>query len=230
MGFDPEYAYYYEETGFGVAVVFYLIYFLVLMAVSVGTYVLQSLGMYSIAKRRGIKKPWLAWIPVGSSWILGCISDQYRYVVKGQVKNKRKAMLVITILTSVFVIALYVLFGTVLVQVFTYDDTMFAMDHSLQMAFLGSVAGLFGVSLIMTGLAIALTVLQYMALYDLFHSCEPKNGTVYLVLSIFVNITMPIFLFICRNKDEGMPPRKTEPAYIPQPEPIREPWEKESEE
>ena len=45
-----------------------------------------------------------------------------------------------------------------------------------------------------------------------------RTVVLYLVLSIFFNITMPIFLFICRNKDEGMPPRKTEPEIIPQPE------------
>lgn len=218
-----DYYYEMEETGLGFVLGFYLIYFLVLMAISVGTYILQSLGMYTIAKRREIKNPWLAWIPVGSAWILGCISDQYQYVVKGQVKNKRKAMLVLMIVVMVLLVVFYAMFGVLMVQAITYDDTMFAVDHTAEMNILGSALGMLGVALIMFGFAIALAVIQYMALYDLYHSCEPKNGTLYLVLSIFVNITLPIFVFLCRNKDEGMPPRKPQPEYIPQP--IREPWE-----
>ena len=219
-----EFYYEMEETGLEFMLGFYLIYFLVMLAISVGTYILQSLGMYTIAKRREIKNPWLAWIPLGSSWILGCISDQYRYVSKGQVKNKRKVMLVLTILASLLMVVFFALFGAVMVQAIAYDDTMFAVNHAAEMNLLGSVAGMLGVSLIMSGLAIALTVFQYMALYDLFCSCEPKNGTLYLVLSIFVNITLPIFVFLCRNKDEGMPPRR------PQPVSIQEPWENASEE
>ena len=42
------------------------------------SYVLLAWGLFTIAKRRGINKPWLAWIPVVNVWMLGCISDQYR--------------------------------------------------------------------------------------------------------------------------------------------------------
>ncbi len=225
MGFDPTYEFYYEmeETGLGMLLGFYLVYFVVMMAISVGTYILQSLGMYTIAKRREIRNPWLAWIPIGSAWILGSISDQYRYVAKGQVKNKRKAMLTLMIVVMVLVIAFYALFGAFMVQVIAYDDTMFAVDHTAEMNMLGSALGMLVVALIMFGFAVALAVIQYMALYDLYQSCEPKNGVLYLVLSIFVNITLPVFVFICRNKDGGMPPRKPQPEPIPQP--IREPWE-----
>ena len=44
-----------------------------------------------------------------------------------------------------------------------------------------------------------------------------------LVLSIFLSVAQPLFLFLCRKKDEGMPPRKQTPVYIP--EPTAEPWE-----
>ena len=241
---DPGYTYY-EGTGMNFVFGFYLIYFLVMMAISVGTYVLQSLGIYTIAKRRGIKNPWLSWIPVGSAWIIGCISDQYRYVVKGQIKNKRKALLILQVIMWVAYIAFFAvlfsfIFGTFGAALEYAMDPVYIDDTNIS-GIMGSVFGALGLYLVMMGIAIAVTVIQYMALYDLYHSCEPKNGTLYLVLSILVSITQPIFLFICRNKDEGMPPRKTEPAYIPQPpveqqpqwqpaEPVQEPWEKTSEE
>ena len=52
--------------------------------IGIATYVLSALGLYTIAKRRGLNHPWLAWIPVASAWIVGSLSDQYRYVVNGE--------------------------------------------------------------------------------------------------------------------------------------------------
>jgi len=58
------------------------------------------------------------------------------------------------------------------------------------------------------------TVYFYMALYDVFRSCEPKNSTLYLVLSLVGNVVVDgaycIFLMLCKDKDLGMPPRKPE--------------------
>ena len=61
--------------------------------VSVAAYVLTSLSLYTIAARRQIANPWLSWIPVVRIWVLGSLSDQYRYVVKGQYKSKRKILI-----------------------------------------------------------------------------------------------------------------------------------------
>ena len=70
----------FEPMLIGVMIVFLVVYLLLLVA-SVTMYVLQSLGAYTVAKRRGIHHPWLAWLPIGNVWIWGSISDQYQYVV-----------------------------------------------------------------------------------------------------------------------------------------------------
>ncbi len=207
--FHPDYTYNgYQVNGLEFILGFYMVCFLLMMIVGLGMYILQSLGMYAVAKRRCIRKPWLAWIPVGSEWILGSISDQYRYVVKRQVKNKRKALLTLGILVALLCVLVYVLFGAFLAQAIAYDGTVFVVDHSREMEMLGTFMGMVGVSLLMSGLAIAMAVVRFMALYDLYTSCESSNGVLFLVLSILIPITQPIFLFICRNKDEGMPPRR----------------------
>lgn len=59
---------------------------------------------------------------------------------------------------------------------------------------------------------------QYIALYRIYKSCDPKNTTLFLVLSILFNITMPFFLFACRKKDLGMPQPEA-----PEGEPAEEP-------
>ena len=225
----------FDEAYFGAGIVgiFYLIYFLVMMAIGVGSYVFQSLGFYTVAKRRGIKKPWLSWLPVGNMWILGCISDQYQYVVKGKVKNKRKALLVLSILMSLLTVVLFVLYAAFIW--IAIEDS-----HSLDAAGAAVFLALIPVSLAVSGISIAIVVIQYIALYDLFTSCDPKNDILYLLLSIFVSITMPILVFMCRNKDLGMPPRKQDPAAFIPPEPVDvppwrpvqntvDPWENNSE-
>ena len=57
-------------------------------------------------------------------------------------------------------------------------------------------------------LAITTTVYMYLCYYDLFNSCNPGNAVLFLVLSIIFPVTLPFFIFACRKKDLGMPPRK----------------------
>ena len=207
----------YELEGLGqVMMILYLFVIFVSLAVSAVFYILQSVGYYQTAKRRGISNPWLAWVPVGVNWIMGCVSDQYQYVVKGRVCNKRKGMLVLSVIlliTSIF-------FG-VAYCVFLWNSLGSDMVQPENIMVTGLLTVLSG--LLMTGVSIALTVLQYITLYDLFASCEPKNAVLFIILSIIFNFTLPIFVCICRNKDAGMPPRKEPAQAVPQS--VTEPWE-----
>lgn len=78
-----------------------LVAVLIGVVLGLGLCVFRFLGLYTIAKRRGITNAWLAWLPIGNQWIAGCISDQYRYVAKNQVTNHRTIMLVLAIVTAV---------------------------------------------------------------------------------------------------------------------------------
>ena len=218
-------------SGVGVIGLFYLLYVLIVSAVGIGSYVLQGISFYSIASRRGIKHAWLSWLPVGSVWILGCISDQYQYVVKRQVKNKRKIMLGLSIAVLALSLLVLTLCGVLIVNA-VGSDYGYTSEVQLAGSLLVSVFGMLAASVVMSGLTIALTILQYICLYDLYTSCEPSNNVTYLLLSIFLGFLLPILLFVCRNKDLGMPPRKVAPAQIPvepaawQPtQPQTEPWE-----
>ena len=68
----------------------------------IACFILSAMALYTIASRRGIRNAWLSWVPVVNCWILGSLSDQYQYVVKGQNKTKRKLMLVLNLLTAIF--------------------------------------------------------------------------------------------------------------------------------
>lgn len=189
------------EGVMGAMLGFLLVFYLLLLTFGVMTYVLQSLSYYTIAKRRGIRNPWLAWLPVGNMWILGSISDQYQYVVKGRVRNKRKALLG---LMAAMCLALTVIWIGAFVSILSEAAAMDAGE-----VLLGATVGvMLIVYLILLVISVIAVVLQYMALNDLYASCEPSNSVLYLVLSIFVRVTLPFFVFACRKKDIGMPARR----------------------
>lgn len=171
-------------------------------------YVLQSLGMYTIAKRRGINNPWLAWLPIGNEWIAGSISDQYRYVAKGQVTNRRIIMLALAVASIVIsgisggisMSSLGQMMEGIMME--NYDAVMEASGSS---AFSGLI------SLASSGVSIATMVFWYMSMYDLYSSTNPGSNVVMLVLSIIFGFLEPFFIFCNRNKDAGMPARTAEP-------------------
>lgn len=200
-------------AGLGLLFGVFIVVMLFTLALSVVIYVLQSISMYTIAKRRGIHKPWLAWIPVGNRWILGSISDQYQYVAKGKVRNRRKVLLWLVVAATLVGIPYYIAyFGTTIGLIGGAETGTFAASALMLVC-----------SLVTSVLGIVSVVFHYIALYDLYASCQPNNGVLYLVLSIVFNITQPIFMFICRNKDEGMPPRKqNKPAELAIEEPAAE--------
>lgn len=179
----------------------------------IATYVLSALAIYTISRRRGLKKPWLAWIPVVNVWLLGSLSDQYRYVVRGENKSKRKVLLALSILMAVLWVLMMVL-AIMVAGLLIVDD----LDGVI-----GPTFTLLGLLLPWAGVTVAYVVIRYMALYDVFKSLDPANSVLFLVLSIFFRVTEPFFLFFSRNKDQGMPPRRQETVYTQQ-----ETWEKEN--
>lgn len=195
-------------------------------------YVLSSLALYTIASRRGLNKPWLAWIPILNMWLLGSMSDQYRYVVRGEIKNKRRWMLTLSLLIWVLSFAMVAVLVVFIVD--TMGSAMYGMpEEQVMEEALGMVISILGLAIPVMGVSIAYAVIRFMALYDVYKSLDPNNCVLFLVLSILFKVTEPFFLFFNRNKDGGMPPRRQQPEYIPaqQPQweaPVQEPWETEN--
>lgn len=188
----------------GVVLIIYLIILLFASIFGIISYILTSLGTYAIANRRGIKNAWLTWIPVGNIWIMGCISDQYQQVVRGKNKRRRITLLVAYAVTMVLSFFVGIIGG---VLEFFPDE-------------MGLVAVMLLMVLALLGLTVAYTVLYYFCLYDLYTSCKPESGVLYIVLTILVSVATPFLIFSCRNKDLGMPapqPQYQTPVYDQQP-------------
>ncbi len=175
--------------------------------VNIAVYVFTALALYTIATRRGIRNAWLSWVPVVNVWVLGSLSDQYRYVVRGQYKSKRKVLITLKLLSLLLSIVTIVLLAAAAFRLAAHNP---GLGGGLRLLASVAVPGM-----VLAALAIAAAVVRWMALYDLYASCEPNSKTAYLVVSILLPITEPIFLFLCRDKDEGMPPRRVtaEPEF-----------------
>ncbi len=192
----------------GIAMILYLL----AMAFSIVSYVLNAVGMYRIAKRRGIHHAWLGWIPVGSEWLLGSISDHYQYVAKKKITGRRKALLVMSIILTV--LSSVVAAGAALIFSFTTgpEDLM------------GSGILLIGLLVVaylaVFGLSIAVMVLRFIAHYDLFQSSKPNHAVLFLILGILFSVLLPFFVFACSSSDKGMPERRPQQpiTQIPQEE------------
>ena len=176
--------------------------------VSVAGYVLLALGLFTIAKRRKLQNAWMAWVPVLNLWLLGCISDQYCYVTCGQERNRRTLLLVFGIAESVLKVVLLVAMlmglGNLLQEIRSFGDLLLRGSWKLlEYAGWGLLISSFG--------AVA-AMFKCFALYDLYSSSLPKRKTLFTVLSVLgfvtgADLVPALLVFLCRNKEEGMPPR-----------------------
>lgn len=177
------------------------------LLIAVLSYVLTAMALYSMAKSRGIAKPWLAWIPVADSWILGSLSDQYRYVVRREFRSRRKLLLALDICHALlklclFCVAVWLLAGAI--------TGFFGLSGRMLVQKL-LTPGMTAVYLliVLLGVKLVFRIVEYLVLYDIYHSCDPANAALYLVFTILFGITRPFFLYFNRNKELGMPPRKS---------------------
>ena len=180
----------------------------ILIAFGVVAYILTGKSLSAIARRRGIEKPWLAWVPVGCDWLLGCISDQFRYVSYGQERNARGKLLKLNIIL-VAMAAVVSFFVGAMVGL----GIAGASDEGILSLALLMLLVCYG----MIPVAVVYSINYYKAFYDLVRSCDPDKSLVYLLVSIFASFPLPFFLYSCRNKDLGMPPRQ-EPEMLPEAE------------
>ncbi len=174
---------------------------------NLGCWILLSYSLYRMAVRRGIRKPWLAWLPVGREWIIGSLSDQYRYVVRGERRAKRWSLTVLQLLRLALgaaLCAMAVALAGNLLTALAYGRSW----QNLLPALMGPGMSLLGLAVPMLALWIAGKVIWFLALYDIYTSAEPGNRNLYLILSIPFSFLQSVFLFLCREKDEGMPPRR----------------------
>ncbi len=167
--------------------ILYMLFLLALLAYSVVSYILSSLALFNIARDLGNKKPWLAWVPYASTWLIGKSADDAHERKTGEKSNYAKWALVLMIVYLIFPI----------VSIFLNMFTFFPIDEETQLLVSFLRLGLYFISLLAY---IPYAVVTYICYYRIYKLCYPNQAVLFLLLSIFVSVTAPFLLFACRNK------------------------------
>ena len=179
-------------------------------AIYIVFYIFESIGLYTMAKRRGIRYPGLAWVPIANLWIMGSLADNYMDVTELRKTKSRYILLWLNIVIMFLSLVAAILFLAPNWEIITEaaNEGRFVTG-----AYVLNMFGAIGICLVIWVVAVIEMVFTYIALYRIFKSCQPSNAVLYLILSIFVNVSLPFILFAVRNKDEGMIPAYVNPPY-----------------
>ena len=177
------------------------------LVVRLALFIFRAFSLHKIARRRGIHNAWLAWVPVCGDWIVGSVADQYQYVVKGRIANRRLPLF----LLHVAVMGLRIVASALSISVLTAILRMMLAGVGYPNS--GLVVGLTVISGVQFMATIAYLVIRCFVTYDLYASCTSRYNIPFLVLGLLFRVLEPFFFFICRNMEEGMPPRRDEPAF-----------------
>lgn len=208
-----------------IAVLIFGIFLLVMLAIGglgIANYAITALSLSNIAEDRRIKNSWLAWLPVlGSSWIIGSISDYH----DGLQDKKRKWRVALLVLELVFYVSYAIVF--VGMMVFAIGITVAEEEMLIDFDSPEAVAAVFVPFIVLYILmiismlvAVAWSMCRAICIYKIFEALCPEKAVKYILLSLLVPLAMAICLLKIKNSTVGIP---QPPVYIPAPvaEPVQ---------
>lgn len=183
-----------EDISIGLIVGIVFVYLLII-AGGLASYIMSSYALYTIAGNRNIENAWLAWLPIGVSWIIGSIADEYD--ARNGIKRKwRTILLVLSILSVViyfFLFAFMIIMSLTTLRNFTSET---ADVTSVLMVFLP----IYIVYFVAIFTMIVYGVLSCVCNFKIYESTVPDKAILYTILGLTVPMAQPICLLACRNK------------------------------
>ena len=184
------------------------------LLISLVFHFVQAWGLVRMAKSCGVERPWLAWIPVVNNYTVGQIAKCYAVKQRKKPIAYDKILLVLNIVATVVgIVMLIMLLGILLSMIQGLPDELYPVDGIMN-SFVTSDGPFVAFSLALFSLidslyllaGISYTVLWYIALWQIFKLFDEKNAVIYLVLSIFINIAVPVIFVIFGNKQPDLTP------------------------
>lgn len=199
------------------AVSFFFTFFIGAIAVSavigIAIYLLESISVYKMAKSAEIKNPWLAFIPVANDWVFGTLAEKYKK--KNGTKSARFGI-ILPVLEGIVLIEAIAL--TIFTVISVKEITGYALDAvntSAEMApeqFMSLIPVII-LYFALIAVAIAYALVFFIALWRVYSSFDKSNATLYIVLSVVFTISVPIILFIIRNRKPEFDPHNNMPYF-----------------
>lgn len=199
------------------AAIFLIVWLLIMLvsaALGLAQYIMTSLSLYTIADRRCINNPWLAWLPIGNVWIIGSIADYHDR--RNGINNKWRIALLALYL--VFIGLFLVCYISLIVAVISFgimseaeivgEEIVGEVIGAILPPYLGLIVSVFA--------AAAMQACQTVCTYKVFETTVPEKALRYFLISVLVPLGSPICLMKCRNSLNGVP--VPPPTFVPQPQ------------
>ena len=178
---------YVDNSYLAVGIVLAVVY-LLLMALAVAEYVTVSLAFYTMAKNRGVKHPWLAWIPFANYWIVGKLVNECD--LKHGIERKwHKTLLSLVLWMVVLTLVAYIaMFAAGAIYAFTGYDNVLALVLPFYVLLIPVML-----------LSVVFSVCLGICYYKLFEEATPQKAVKYLLLSLMLPLADGICLLKIRN-------------------------------
>lgn len=180
------------------ALIFTFVYGIVLL-IGIGFFIFNGFGIYRISKNAGIKAPWLAFVPIFSTFALGKIAEKY---VKRDGKRSAKFggwLLTLNILMFLLLIAFIVFLVIGIINIGVVADNAVTEDINLNLSDFAKFIPVVIIYFLVIGISIAYYVTYYVALWRIYAMLDNSNATLFIVLSILFSIVIPFFMFFSRK-------------------------------
>lgn len=178
------------------------IYLAVLFSMLVGgvlNYVLQSIALFTIAKNRGMKSAWCAWVPLANAWLLGSVSDLHDRQ-RGLNRHWGRTLLICKILGPCVFLLGYLGF----VAIAIVSAIAGGGDPNTGIMLVGAIAFylLLFVSIPFYTIAQFGT---YVCIYKIFDVVVPEKAVKYIIISLIVPFGCAICMMRARKSMLGVP-------------------------
>lgn len=185
-------------SGFGMGILMiYVIAMLLIALISLASYILRGIGLYTIAKKRGLNHPWFAFVPFMRTYLQGNLG--------GDVKLKNKTMRD----TGIWLVVIPFMYGVVfsilyVVMCLCGIVTVFSMTIHVgvgRIVFLAFLILIFVV--ISIGYKVLYKTLRVLVNRQIYQSMTSENMAVaHAVIGAFVPLYESICIFALRNREE----------------------------
>lgn len=172
-------------------------------------FLLQGAGLYVMARRAGLKKKWLAFVPFASTFYLGKLAGETHLFGQKMKRAGLYAMLA-QIVFALFMLAVLIVEAILFVQYKEYivynTDELTGMLTGISWANLPAEAQpmytFYLISDYISGtLSLVQAVLVFLLVMTLYRKYAPKNYMLLSMLEIFVPASKAIVIFVLRNRE-----------------------------
>lgn len=173
-----------------------LVIYLFALGIGLANYIMRSLALYRIANRRQVPNPWLSWVPIASSWLIGNIADDYDE--RNGIKRKWRVVLLTLSIISI---------GGIVVGYIGLIAWMVTMTIDSRLSYVGNLTGMitsviviYIFIIIAAVVAMAKSFCEVICTYKIFESTVPEKSVKYLLLYLLVPLAGSICLLKCKEK------------------------------